>query len=213
MLAKGRKAATDACVDHRMKPDSVSLFENYAHEFMAARDGSCVGARLAEQWAALMPPGTEVLEVGCGAGLPVTRALDRGGVKIWAIDSSPTLLKTFSKRFPSIPVDCAHALKSDYFGKKFGAVISVGLIFLLRADEQAALFHRVSNHLQSGGRFLFTAPLEKGEWRDLTTEHKCLSLGEAWYEDKLGEAGFKLTALHKDEGNNNYYETERIAAR
>ena len=35
----------------------------------------------------------------------------------------------FKGRFPEIPVDCADALASDYFGQQFGAVIAIGLLF------------------------------------------------------------------------------------
>lgn len=194
-----------------MSPDSANAYEKHAWEFLRARDPSTVGAEVVKRWARSITPGTEVLEIGCGGGLPVTRVLVDAGLKLWAVDSSPTLLSEFRGRFPDIPVECARALESSYFGRKFAAVISIGLVFLLQAEEQAALIHRASELIVAGGRFLFTAPLEIGRWADTTTGHECRSLGRERYESILVEAGFRVIATYEDEGRNNYYEAERSA--
>lgn len=195
-----------------MSADSANAYEEHARAFLSARDGSTVGAEVVKRWARSTGPGTEVLEIGCGGGLPVTRVLANAGLKLWAVDSSPTLLSEFRVRFPDIPVECASALESAYFGRKFGAVISIGLVFLLQATEQATLIHRVSELIVAGGRFLFTAPLEVGTWADTTTGHECRSLGRERYESILTEAGFRVVATYEDEGRNNYYEAERVPA-
>lgn len=195
-----------------MSVDSASAYEKHARAFLSARDRSPVGAEVVKRWASSMSPGTEVLEIGCGGGLPVTRVLVDAGLKLWAVDSSPTLLSEFRARFPNIPVDCARALESTYFGRKFTAVISIGLVFLLQPEEQATFIHRVSELIVAGGRFLFTAPVEIGTWADTTTGHECRSLGRERYESILAEAGFRVVATYEDEGRNNYYEAQRVPA-
>jgi cyclopropane fatty-acyl-phospholipid synthase-like methyltransferase len=195
-----------------MSADSASAYEKHARAFLSARDRSIVGAEVVKRWASSMSPGTEVLEIGCGAGFPVTRVLADAGLKLWAVDSSPTLLSEFRVRFPDIPVECARALESAYFGRKFSAVVAVGLVFILQAEEQAAFIHRVSELIVAGGRFLFTAPVETGTWADATTGHECRSLGRERYEGILAEAGFRVVATYEDEGRNNYYEAERVPA-
>lgn len=194
-----------------MTDDSASAYEKHAREFLNARDRSTVGARVIERWAKSLSPCTEVLEIGCGGGFPVTRVLAETGLKVWAVDSSPTLLSEFRTRFPDIPVECATALDSTYFGRKFGAVISIGLLFLLKSDEQAALIHRVSELVLTGGRFLFTAPLEAGAWTDATTGLESRSLGRERYESILTEAGFRVLGAYEDEGRNNHYDAQRAA--
>ena len=195
-----------------MGADSANAYEKHAREFLSARDRSTIGAEVVKRWARSISPGTEVLEIGCGGGLPVTRVLADAHLKLWAVESSPTLLSEFRARFPDIPVECARALESTYFGRKFGAVISIGLIFLLQVEEQAALIHRASEVIVAGGRLLFTAPLEIGTWADTTTGHECRSLGRERYESILTEAGFRIVATYEDEGRNNYYEAERVPA-
>lgn len=189
--------------------NSASIYEAHAHEFLAARDRSVIGADIASDWARSLPAGTDVIEIACGGGLPVTQALVTAGVNVWAIDASPTLLEKFRSRFPVIPTRCSSALECDYFGRKFGAAISIGLIFLLEESEQIALLHRVSEILVPNGRFLFTAPIQTGTWRDTCTGHECRSLGVARYGKALEDAGFHLIGTRVDQGENNYYEVQK----
>ena len=193
-----------------MDSDSARAYENHARKFLNIRDHSTIGIGVVERWAHSLPAGSDVLEIACGGGIPVTHTLTIAGLKLWAVDSSPTLVSEFKVRFPAIPVACAHAIESDYFGRKFSAVISIGLIFLLSEDEQIRLIHRVSELLVPGGRFLFTAPIEIGIWADMNTGHECRSLGREQYERILSEAHFHLLATCVDEGQNNYYSVERV---
>ena len=191
---------------------SATAYEKYAHEFLAARDGSVIGADIVGEWARSLPAGTDVIEIACGGGFPVTRALAEAGLKIWAVDASPTLLDQFCSRFPAIPTQCSSALECDYFGRKFGAAISIGLIFLLEESEQLALLHRVSEILLPNARFLFTAPTQTGTWRDTCTGHACRSFGEARYVEALEKAGFRLVGTRVDQGENNHYEARKVSS-
>lgn len=177
---------------------------------MSCRDNSSVGIRVADRWARSLSPNAEVIEIACGGGFPVTRTLVDAGLRIWAIDSSPTLIEIFQQRFPGLPAQCATALESDYFRKKFDAAISIGLIFLLNEEDQIEMLHRVSDILRPGASFLFTAPIETGRWEDITTGHKCISLGRETYQNALARAGLETLDLYEDSGKNNYYETAKI---
>jgi cyclopropane fatty-acyl-phospholipid synthase-like methyltransferase len=155
--------------------------------------------------------GADVLELACGGGIPVTRTLLKAGMKVWAVDSSPTLVAAFQARFPDTPVQCARVQDSDFFGRNFGAIVSIGLMFLLNEAEQIGLIRRASELLVPGGRFLFTAPVEIGTWADITTGYGCRSLGQERYEAALRESGFHVLGRYEDEGKNNHYDTKRTA--
>lgn len=189
---------------------SASAYQAHADEFLAARDGSIIGAGVVRRWASALSPGTDVVEIACGGGYPITHALVEAGVNLWAIDASAALIEKFRARFPHIPAQCSSALECDYFGRKFGAAVSIGLIFLLEEPDQIALLHRVSDILLPNGRFLFTAPVQTGTWRDMTTGHECRSLGEARYVQALEDAGFRVIGTHVDEGENNHYEVQKV---
>jgi cyclopropane fatty-acyl-phospholipid synthase-like methyltransferase len=191
--------------------NAATAYEMHAHDFLDARDRSLVGAAVVALWARTLPAGTDVIEIACGGGYPVSRTLVEAGVNLWAIEPSPSLLEQFRLRFPAIPTQCSLALESDYFQRQFGAAIAIGLLFLLAPVEQVALIRRVSEILSPGGRFLFTAPIETASWHDATTGHECRSLGRETYVEALENAGFHLLGTHVDEGQNNYYEVRKSA--
>ena len=130
-------------------------------------------------------------------------------MQLWAVDSSPTLVAEFQSRFPAIPVQCARVQESDFFDRTYEGAIAIGLIFLLSESDQSTLISRVSKILVPRGRFLFMAPIERGDWIDMNTGLKCRSLGRASYDEYLREAGFQAVATFTDEGANNYYDVER----
>jgi cyclopropane fatty-acyl-phospholipid synthase-like methyltransferase len=99
--------------------------------------------------------------------------------------------------------------ESDFFDRTYDGAIAIGLIFLLSESDQSTLISRVSKILVPGGRFLFTAPIEKGDWIDMNTGLECRSLGQASYEEYLRKAGFRVVATFTDKGANNYYDVER----
>ena len=194
-----------------MITDSINAYEKSAREFLQIRDASTIGVRITNQWAKSLTPSSKVIEIACGGGFPVTKALVGAGLQVWAIDPSPTLLATFKERFPEIPVQCAAILESDYFERQFDAAISIGLIFLLNEDDQVKMLSRVAELLFTGGRFLFTAPIEEGAWTDVNTGHACTSLGQHRYERELKQSGFRVVNRYEDSGKNNYYDAEKIA--
>ena len=91
---------------------SSAAYESQAEEFLEAREHSNIGAAIVERWAQSLEAGTAVIELGCGGGIPVTKTLIDNGLDMWAVDASPTLLQTFTARFPNVPVDCSDVLDS-----------------------------------------------------------------------------------------------------
>lgn len=189
--------------------DSADAYEAHAREFLRGRDMSPIGTQVVERWSSTLRQGASAIELACGGGYPITRVLSNAGLRLWAVDSSPTLVAEFRSRFPSIPVQCSRVQDSDFFNQKYEAAIAIGLIFLLPEADQAKLISRVSEILMPGGRFLFTAPIETGDWIDMNTGIKCISLGQASYEKHLQDAGFRVVSTFVDKGNNNYYDVER----
>jgi len=188
---------------------STEAYEQYALEFLQLRDNSRVGVRTTARWVRSLQPNSHVLEIGCGGGIPVTKTLVDAGLNLWAIDSSPRLVKTFRDRYPDIPVKCVSVLESDFFQKKYDAVISIGLIYLLNEEGQLKMLNRVSEIVRPGGSFLFTAPAETGEWADVVTGQKCFTLGETVYLAALKNSGFEEVKCYYDRGRNNYYEVKK----
>lgn len=190
--------------------DSAKAYEAHAQEYLRGRDPSPIGTQVVDHWSRTLPKGARVIELACGGGYPITRVLNAAGLQIWAVESSPSLVAAFRSRFPSIPVQCARVQESDFFSRKYQGAIAIGLIFLLSEQEQAHLISQVSEILEPGGRFLFMAPIQIGTWKDRNTGLECKSLGQQRYEELLRNVGLHVVATHRDVGENNYYDAEKV---
>ncbi|SDG44012.1 MULTISPECIES: bifunctional 2-polyprenyl-6-hydroxyphenol methylase/3-demethylubiquinol 3-O-methyltransferase UbiG [unclassified Duganella] len=186
------------------KPEDPSGgWEAIAADFLAAR--SAIGSGVVKQWAKTLRPGGDIVDIGCGAGVPVSLALIEEGFAVSGVDASPTLLSAFQLRFPDGPTACEAAQDSAFFDRQFDGAIAVGLMFLLTEAHQQKLIERVGQALKPGGRFLFSAPRERCEWQDLQTGRRSVSLGEAAYQRLLAAAGMHLVGSYVDEGDNYYF--------
>lgn len=190
-----------------MAEDRSSGYEAVAQQFMAARSDS--GRALVSRWAADLPAGACVLDVGAGVGTPLTSALVSAGLRVWAIDAAPTLVAAFRQRLPTVPIACEAAEDSAFFGRRFDAIMAVGLLFLLPEDRQTHLLQRLSAVLEPGGRLLFSAPYQRASWTDVLTGRTARSLGSAGYRSLLAPCGLKIIGTATDEGGSNYFEAQK----
>ncbi|MET0573299.1 MAG: class I SAM-dependent methyltransferase, partial [Pedobacter agri] len=91
------------------------------------------------------------------------------------------------------------------FNRSFDGIIAVGLMFLLSEETQRILIPKMASALNPGGRLLFTAPLEKIEWKDAMTEKDSRSLGAEQYRDLVSASGLSIGEEYHDEGGNHYF--------
>ena len=191
-----------------MSDDVSSGYEEIAADYMAVRSSTC-GRDLIRQWAATMPIGSRVLDVGAGFGEPLTSVLVDCKLCVSAIDASPTMVDAFQQRFPDIEIACETAQESHFFGKKFDAIMAVGLIFLLPLDQQDRLIRRLADALKPDGRLLFSSPFQRCEWIDVLTGQLSQSPGADVYHRILSECGFQQITNLTDEGGSYYYDARR----
>ena len=189
--------------------DRSNGYEAVASEHIARRQHSSVGVETVRVWARSLPVGTAVLDLGCGDGVPIDIALINDGFAIHGVDASPSMTAAFRHHFPQAPVACEAVEDSGFFNRSFDGVLAWGLMFLLSADTQRALIHKVALALNPSGRFLFTSPTQSCTWRDAVTGRQSLSLGVESYTAILSDANLVLVGEHQDEGDNHYYEAGR----
>lgn len=190
--------------------DSADAYEVHAREFLRLRDESHIGVNVVDSWARALQCGASVIELGCGGGYPITLVLRAVGLRLCAIDSSETLALEFQSRFPDIPIQCGKVQECNFFEQTYDGAVAIGLVFLLTELEQLELISSVAKILRPGGRFLFTAPIEKGSWLDMVTGLSCTSLGLASYEAQIQIAGLSIVTTFSDSGGNHYFDVERV---
>ncbi|WP_206185436.1 bifunctional 2-polyprenyl-6-hydroxyphenol methylase/3-demethylubiquinol 3-O-methyltransferase UbiG [Sphingosinicella sp. CPCC 101087] len=190
-----------------MTEDRSAGWDAVADRFMAVR--STAGVEIVRRWAARLPPGGAVLDVGCGSGVPISEALIGEGFELFGVDASPRLVSAFRRRLPTATVACEAAEDSPFFHREFDGAVTIGFLFLLPAANQRKIIGRIASALKPGGRFLFSAPLEACEWTDILTGRLSLSLGSEAYCQALDAAGMDLGDSYVDEGENHYFDARR----
>ena len=187
--------------------DLSNGYENIAASFIKHReqDANKIGAATVSEWAKSLAPHSAVLDIGCGSGIPITQALIGEEVKVYAIDASVTMVKKFKENFPGVPVACESVEDSRFFDRSFDGVIAWGLMFLLSEEAQERLIEKVAEALKIKGRFLFTAPWQKTEWKDVMTGRTSRSLGKEKYRGLLSASGLTLEEEFEDKAGNYYY--------
>ena len=72
-------------------PDASSGYEAVADAFMAVRSVSGVGAGTVRRWAGALPAGGAILDLGCGHGVPISRALIEDGFEVYGVGARKRL--------------------------------------------------------------------------------------------------------------------------
>lgn len=184
--------------------DKTNGYEAIAEAFTRSRTPS-IGPKIVRKWATRLQPGSAILDIGCGYGVPISETLLQEGFVVYGVDASETLVAKFRERFPDAAVECNSVEASSFFNRTFDAVLAWGLMFLLSADTQRAVFGKVARALNRDGHFLFTSPREACSWMDGMTGLPSISLGHGMYEQELAAHGLVLVGNDKDEGDNYYY--------
>ena len=101
----------------------------------------------------LIPPGSAVLDLGCGAGIPMTAALAEGRA-VTGVDLSATQLEMARRNVPSATFLQADMTALSFEPASFDAVVAFYSLTHVPRGEQAELLGRIRGWLRPGGLFL-----------------------------------------------------------
>ena len=159
--------------------------------------------------ASSLPRGARVLDIGCGNGLPVTRALLDAGHQVVGLDSSSRMLARFRANLPDTPIVRGRVQTCPFAGHSFDAAVAWGVLFHLPRDEQARAIASTSRALRVGAPLLFTAgDVDDGAGIEGTMNGVTFhyySFDVDGYRALLDEHGLTLLDVHADRGRNTYY--------
>jgi len=189
--------------------DPANGYETHAAQFRHWREQSSIGVATVLQWAQSLPSGAAVLDLGCGSGLPLGKALAERGFSLYGVDASPTLAAAYQQLLPQAQVVCEKLEDSDFFQRPFAGVLCVGVLFLLPEAAQRQLFAKVAAALLPAGLWLFSAPAQACRWVDVLTGLESVSLGATAYQQLLQQAGLQLQQELQDEGGNCYFAAQK----
>ena len=104
----------------------------------------------------LVKPGGHVLEVGCGSGVPIARALVDNGFQVTGIDISQTMIDLAKKRVPEAIFEVGDMTALEFADESFNGIISTYAVFHVPRTKHYALFLDFRRMLKKGGALLFS---------------------------------------------------------
>ncbi len=102
-----------------------------------------------------LPPGAEVLDLGCGAGVPTTQALARH-FRVTGVDISARQLALARQHVPGARFIRADITRLDLAHARFDGIAAFYALIHVPRDEQACLLQRIAAWLRPGGLLVAT---------------------------------------------------------
>lgn len=104
--------------------------------------------------AGLLPPRARVVDLGCGAGIPATRALTEHGLQVIGVDFSAVQLRRAQRLVPAASLVLSDIAALQLRPASVDAVVSFYALIHLPLADQQDLFPRLRAWLRTGGYFL-----------------------------------------------------------
>ena len=142
-----------------------------------------------------LAPGAQVLDIGCGSGVPVSAAIARVA-NVTGVDISPAQVERARERVPEARFVCADIMETSFEDGSFDAVVAFYALFHLPRDEHRPLLERIRRWLRPGGHLLATvansdhAGYTEPDFFGATMYWSHFRAD--WYERTLVELGFEL---------------------
>src|SRR5579885_537126 len=170
----------------------TEIYERYALEWDADRNRRRRhDKRWLDRFIACLAQDANVLDLGCGSGVPVAAYLVQRGLHVTGVDTSPTLIALCRGRMPQQEWMVSD-MRTLALHRRFDGIIGWDSFFHLTFDDQRKMFDVFVAHAAPGAFLLFnTGPRQGeaiGEYKGEPLYHA--SLDPAEYQLLLDRAGF-----------------------
>lgn len=146
-----------------------------------------------------LPDRGDVLDIGCGCGLPVARSLTAAGHRVTGVDISDVQIERARRLVPDATFIRADATQQDFPARSFDAVSCLYALIHMPLEQQPRLIRRIAGWLRPGGWLLAITGHEA--WTG-TEDHWLGGPATMWwsqadaatYRSWLQQAGMEVTA-------------------
>jgi ubiquinone/menaquinone biosynthesis C-methylase UbiE len=108
-----------------------------------------------EMLEARVPPGSKILDVGCGTG-HLAAELERRGYEVWGVDLSEAMVRYAREHYNPDRFRLGDIERIPFPGNTFDGVMCLGVMEYLNSDEPA--LREIWRVLKPGGRAVITTP-------------------------------------------------------
>jgi len=145
------------------------------------------------EFASLLPKNGTVLDVGCGAGIPIAKFLAKGGFDVTGIDFSKNMLKLARKNVPEARFILKDMTELDFEADSFDGLTAFYSIIHVPREKHFSLFQSFHRILKPEGVMLIC--LGPDEWEATDTYYGTEMFWSQYAPKKavqlLKEAGFQ----------------------
>ncbi|MCS6993573.1 MAG: class I SAM-dependent methyltransferase [Anaerolineales bacterium] len=191
------KPALDYTLDYKRLV--AEGYNTYADAYQQARGN---GLPAAIKWLKnRLPNRARVLDIGCAAGVPVTRELSKRFV-VTGVDISAEQIRRARQNVRHGEFFHSDILALDFSTDAFDAVVALYVLYHIPRGEHERLFRSIHRWLTPGGYLLVTLAREAEEGR---LERASFGAEMFWshyslpeYRVLLTETGFEILELHEE---------------
>ena len=173
----------------------IGLYQRHAQAWAGDRGTALTEGAWLARFTNLLPPSPEILDLGCGSGDPIARALIGQGARMTGIDSSPAMIAICAGKFPGHTWQHAD-MRSLAAGRAFDGILAWDSLFHLTPADQRGMFAIFRAHATPRAALMFTSGVSHGEaigaFRGEPLYHASLAPEE--YRALLEENGFDIIA-------------------
>ncbi|MCU7960341.1 MAG: class I SAM-dependent methyltransferase [gamma proteobacterium symbiont of Bathyaustriella thionipta] len=101
-----------------------------------------------------LPEESQILDIGCGPGVPITRYLADKWHMLTAIDCSNEMIRLAQKKIPNVICLYEDMYQLDFPDDCFDGVVASGSLFHEPLQQQAGLLRRIRSVMHEGGVLL-----------------------------------------------------------
>lgn len=103
-----------------------------------------------------LAPGSRVLDLGCGSGIPLARTLATTGHHVTGVDFSEVQIRRARNHVPAATFVQADATMLDLPAESFDAIVCLYALIHIPLADQPPLLTRIARWLRPGGLFVAT---------------------------------------------------------
>jgi len=135
-----------------------------------------------EKLNALLKPKSTILDIGCGAGIPIDKYFIEKGHRIIGIDISEKQIELARKNVIKAKFEIKDISKLKENEYQVDAVVSFYTIFHLKKETHADIFKKINSFLPNGGLILIT--MGSTEWEGIEDDFHGVKMFWSHYDSK-----------------------------
>ena len=177
----------------RLEGAVVEAYEAEAATWDRARSRSLYERPWLDRFEALLVPGGEILDVGCGTGEPIAAHFVARGFAVVGVDAAEAMLRIARERVPAASFRRAD-MRTMELGRRFDGAVAWDSFFHLTQEDQATALAAFARHLRPGAPLLFTSGPTRSEAVGRVGAHRIYHASHApeAYRTLLARAGFGI---------------------